>query len=413
VVLGVSGGIAAYKACELLRLFTESGHDVTVVPTASALAFVGAPTWAALSGKPVSTDVWHDVHQVPHVRIGKAADLLVVAPATADLMARAAGGFADDLLTNTLLTARCPVIFAPAMHTEMWEHPATRANVETLRHRGALVLEPAEGRLTGVDTGKGRLPEPDEIFAVADELLQRGADWSPDLAGRRVVVSAGGTREYLDPVRFLGNRSSGLQGIALARAAASRGAQVTLVAANVVHPEPAGVSVVRVETTAQLRAAVLGAADASDAVVMAAAPADFRPADPSPAKIKKTGTGAPELRLLENPDILAELARTRQARPAGRGQVVVGFAAETGDETGSVLDHARAKLTRKGCDLLVVNDVSGGAVFGSPETEAVVLAADGSRTDVPRGSKSSLAHLVWDLVASRWQDLSEGASSGR
>ncbi len=238
VVLGVSGGIAAYKACELLRRFTESGHDVTVVPTAAALEFVGAPTWAALSGKPVSADVWRDVHQVPHVRIGQAADLVVVAPATADLLAKAAHGLADDLLTNTLLTARCPVVFAPAMHTEMWEHPATQENVETLRRRGHLVIEPAEGRLTGADTGKGRFPEPAEIFETCRDVLARaGSANLLDLAGRHVVVSAGGTREYLDPVRFLGNRSSGLQGYALARAAAARGAEVTLLAANV---EPAG-----------------------------------------------------------------------------------------------------------------------------------------------------------------------------
>ena len=276
VVLGVSGGIAAYKACELLRRLTESGHDVTVVPTAAALRFVGAPTWAALSGKPVSAEVWDDVHEVPHVRIGQSADLVVVAPATADLMAKAAHGMADDLLTNTLLTARCPVVFAPAMHTEMWEHAATRANVATLRERGALVLEPAEGRLTGADSGKGRLPEAAEIFDVCLDVLARGVA-AQDLAGRQVVVSAGGTREYLDPVRFLGNRSSGLQGYALARAAASRGAEVTLVAANMALPEPAGVKVVRVETTEQLRAEVLAAASSADAVVMAAAPADFRP----------------------------------------------------------------------------------------------------------------------------------------
>src|SRR5215210_7367772 len=232
VVLGVTGGIAAYKACELLRLFTESGYDVRVVPTESALAFVGAPTWAALSGKPVTTQVWDDVHEVPHVRIGQAADLVVVAPATADLIAKAAHGLADDLLTNTLLTARCPVVFAPAMHTEMWEHAATAANVATLRERGAVVVEPAEGRLTGADSGKGRLPEPLEIFEVCTGILARGHA-TPDLASRSVVVSAGGTREYLDPVRFLGNRSSGLQGYALARTAASRGAEVTLVAANV------------------------------------------------------------------------------------------------------------------------------------------------------------------------------------
>src|SRR5688572_23336528 len=314
VVLGVSGGIAAYKACELLRRFTESGHDVTVVPTAAALEFVGAATWSALSGKPVSTDVWAGVHEVPHVRIGQGADLVVVAPATADLLAKAAHGLADDLLTNTLLTARCPIVFAPAMHTEMWEHPATQANVATLRARGAVVIEPAEGRLTGVDTGKGRLPEAAELFDACRDVLARGVA-SPDLTGRHVVVSAGGTREHLDPVRFLGNRSSGLQGYALARAAASRGAEVTLVSANVALPDPAGVKVVRVETTGQLRDAVVGAAASADAVVMAAAPADFRPVQVSGSKIKKAADGsAPALALTQNPDILREIS-TDRARP--------------------------------------------------------------------------------------------------
>ncbi|SDD04955.1 bifunctional phosphopantothenoylcysteine decarboxylase/phosphopantothenate--cysteine ligase CoaBC [Nocardioides lianchengensis] len=403
VVLGVSGGIAAYKACEVLRRFSESGHDVTVVPTAAALEFVGAPTWAALSGRPVASDVWSSVHEVPHVRIGQSADLVVVAPATADLLAKAAHGQADDLLTSTLLTARCPVVFAPAMHTEMWEHPATRANVATLRARGAVVLEPAEGRLTGADTGKGRLPDPGEIFEVAREVLIRGVSMGStagltDLAGRHLVVSAGGTREYLDPVRFLGNRSSGLQGYALARAAAARGAEVTLVAANVTLPDPAGVTVVRVETTAELRAEVVAAAGSADAVVMAAAPADFRPTTVSDAKIKKSDDGsAPGIELAQNPDILHEISthRTRS------GSVIVGFAAETGDATGSVLDLARAKLARKGCDLLVVNDVSGGAVFGSPDNEAVILAADGATVEVPRGTKSALAHVIWDQVATR------------
>ena len=399
VVLGVSGGIAAYKACELLRRFTESGHDVTVVPTASALEFVGAPTWAALSGKPVATDVWSEVHEVPHVRIGQSADLVVVAPATADLLAKAAHGLADDLLTNTLLTARCPVVYAPAMHTEMWEHAATQDNVATLRARGALVVEPAEGRLTGADTGKGRLPEPGEIFEICTGVLARGdaADLA-DLAGLHVVVSAGGTREYLDPVRFLGNRSSGLQGYALARAAVTRGAEVTLVAANVALPDPAGAKVVRVETTEELREAVLEAAANADAVVMAAAPADFRPATFSDSKIKKADDGsASAIELTQNPDILAELSRSRPAP----NTVVVGFAAETGDATASVLDHARAKLARKGCDLLVVNDVSGGKVFGSADNEAVVLGADGSTTPVPPGSKTALAHVIWDQVLSR------------
>jgi phosphopantothenoylcysteine decarboxylase/phosphopantothenate--cysteine ligase len=397
VVLGVSGGIAAYKSCELLRRFTESGHDVTVVPTAAALEFVGAPTWAALSGKPVASDVWTRVEAVPHVHIGQHADLVVVAPATADLMAKAAHGMADDLLTNTLLTARCPVVFAPAMHTEMWEHPATVANVATLRARGNIVIEPAEGRLTGADTGKGRLPDPSEIFEIALEVLSRGAS-TFDLAGTHVLVSAGGTREYLDPVRFLGNRSSGLQGYALARAAASRGAEVTLVSANVSLPDPAGVKVVRVETTAELRDAVVAAAPSADAIVMAAAPADFRPLGVSDAKIKKNDDGSsPTIELQQNPDILKEISQHRLRD----GQVIVGFAAETGDATGSVLELATAKLARKGCDLLVVNDVSGGAVFGSPDNEAVLLAADGARVDVPRGSKSSVAHAIWDQVSSR------------
>jgi len=399
VVLGVSGGIAAYKACELLRRFTESGHDVTVVPTAAALEFVGRATWSALSGKPVATDVWTGVHEVPHVRLGQHADLVVVAPATADLLARAAHGLADDLLTSTLLTARCPVMLAPAMHTEMWEHPATRANVTTLRSRGVVVLDPAEGRLTGADSGKGRLPEPAEIFAVAADVLARslaGSTTGLDLAGRHVVVSAGGTREYLDPVRFLGNRSSGRQGYALARAAVARGAEVTVVAANVSLPDPAGAKVVRVETTAEMQDEVLAACASADAVVMAAAPADFRPTAPSGTKIKKPADGsAPTVELTQNPDILAGLAAHRP-HP---GLVVVGFAAETGDHSGTVLDHGRAKLARKGCDLLVVNDVSGGKVFGLDDNEAVVLAADGSATPVPPGSKSALAHVIWDRVA--------------
>lgn len=401
VVLGVAGGIAAYKACELLRRLTESGHDVTVVPTAAALEFVGAPTWAALSGKPVSTDVWTGVHEVPHVRLGQQAELVIVAPATADLLAKAAHGLADDLLTNTLLTARCPVVLAPAMHTEMWEHAATTANVATLRERGVIVVEPAEGRLTGADTGKGRLPDPAELFAIAIEVLARGASGAPgtqcaDLAGRRVVVSAGGTRERLDPVRFLGNRSSGRQGYALAQAAAARGAEVCLVAANVTLPDPAGVKVRRVETTAELREAVLAEAAGADAVVMAAAPADFRPVVESDVKIKKSEDGsAPTITLEQNPDVLREVVTT------GVAGVVVGFAAETGDANGSVLHLARAKLARKGCDLLVVNDVSGGAVFGAEENEAVILGADGSSVEVSRGSKAALAHVIWDQVAER------------
>lgn len=398
VVLGVSGGIAAYKACELLRRFTESGHDVRVVPTDSALHFVGAATWSALSGNPVSTEVWDSVHEVPHVRIGQHADLVVVAPATADMLAKAAHGLADDLLTNTLLTARCPVVFAPAMHTEMWEHPATQENVATLRRRGAVVVEPAVGRLTGIDTGKGRLPDPGEIFEVCRRVLARGVT-APDLAGRHVVVSAGGTREPLDPVRYLGNRSSGKQGYALARAAAARGARVTLIEANTGLPDPAGVDIVRVGTAVQLREAVVKAAADADAVVMAAAVADFRPATYATGKIKKADDGgAPTVELVRNPDILAEISADR-ALP---GQVVVGFAAETDD----VLANGRHKLRRKGCDLLVVNEVGERKTFGSEENEAVVLAADGTETPVPYGPKEALAETVWDLVVPRLRAVS-------
>ncbi|MER7767580.1 bifunctional phosphopantothenoylcysteine decarboxylase/phosphopantothenate--cysteine ligase CoaBC [Kitasatospora sp. NPDC096140] len=394
VVLGVSGGIAAYKACELLRRFTESGHQVTVVPTEAALHFVGEATWAALSGRPAATETWERVHEVPHVRIGQQADLVVVAPATADLIAKAAHGLADDLLTNTLLTARCPVVVAPAMHTEMWEHPATRDNVATLRRRGVIVLEPAVGRLTGKDTGKGRLPEPSAIFDACRAVLRRGGAVPTDLAGRHVVVSAGGTREPLDPVRFLGNRSSGKQGYALAVTAAARGARVTLLSANAELPDPAGVDVVHVSTALELREAAVKAVADADAVVMAAAVADFRPAEYATGKIKKVeGVEPAPVALVRNPDILAELSahRTRS------GQLVVGFAAETDD----VLANGRAKLARKGCDLLVVNEVGNGKAFGTDVNEAVVLGSDGSETPVPVGPKEALADVVWDLVAKR------------
>jgi phosphopantothenoylcysteine decarboxylase / phosphopantothenate---cysteine ligase len=394
IVLGVAAGIAAYKACELLRLLTESGHQVRVVPTPDSLRFVGEATWAALSGEPATASAWDEVQEVPHVHLGQDADLVFIAPATADLMARAAAGISSDLLTAVLLTARCPVVYAPAMHTEMWEHPATRANVSTLRGRGALVLDPAAGRLTGPDTGPGRLPEPAELFRTAVRVLARGAaGLAPDLAGRQVVVSAGGTREELDPVRFLGNWSSGLQGYALARAAAARGAEVTLVAANTSLADPAGARVVRVISAAQLHDAVMAAAADADAVVMAAAVADFRPETRSDSKIKKTAAAAGPIRLVENPDILRELS-VKRPRP---GQVIVGFGAETGD----LLANGRAKLAAKGCDLLVVNQVGNGLAFGASDNEAVILAEDGTQTRVPRGPKEVLADIVWDLVAGK------------
>jgi phosphopantothenoylcysteine decarboxylase/phosphopantothenate--cysteine ligase len=402
VVLGVGAGIAAYKACELLRLLTESGHRVRVVPTPDALKFVGEVTWAALSGEPVTTDAWTGVADVPHVRLGQSADLVLVAPATADLMARAAAGMSGDLLTATLLTASCPVIYAPAMHTEMWEHPATQANVSLLRSRGAIVLEPAVGRLTGADSGAGRLPDPAAIFAVATRVLARGVraagagagQQRPDLAGRRVVISAGGTREEIDPVRFIGNWSTGTQGYALARTAAARGAEVIVVAANVALPDPAGAKVTRVVSAREMQDAVTAAAAGADAVVMAAAVADYRPRDRSTAKIKKDGQPPEPLWLTENPDILAGLAahRSREA-----GQILVGFAAETDTSA----DAARVKLARKGCDLLVVNPVGNGLGFGTVDNEAVVYGADGTITQIPRGHKDVFAEVVWDLVVAR------------
>ncbi len=397
VLLGVAGGIAAYKSAELLRRLTETGHSVRVLPTASALEFVGAATFEALSGQPVHTGVFVDVPSVPHVKLGQQADLVVVAPATADLLARAAHGRADDLLTASLLTARCPVLFAPAMHTEMWEHPATRANVALLRSRGSVVLEPASGRLTGKDTGPGRLPDPAEIADLARLLLERPDALPHDLAGRRVVVSAGGTREALDPVRYLGNRSSGRQGYALARVAAQRGARVTLVAAHTADlGDPAAVDVVRAGSARELREAVLAAAKGADAVVMAAAVADFRPVALAENKIKKGSADPDPLVLTTNPDILAELVRLREP-----GQVVVGFAAETGDADGDVLHHGRAKLARKGCDLLVVNAVGDGRAFEVPDNAGWLLGSDGAQTELPTGSKALLASRVWDAVTAR------------
>ncbi|HRW20051.1 MAG TPA: bifunctional phosphopantothenoylcysteine decarboxylase/phosphopantothenate--cysteine ligase CoaBC [Dermatophilaceae bacterium] len=409
VVLGVSGGIAAYKAASLLRLFREAGHEVVVVPTEAALRFVGEPTWAALSGQPVATDVWTAVDEVRHVRIGQQADLVVVAPATADLLARAASGQADDLLTATLLTARCPVVFAPAMHTEMWEHPATRANVATLRARGATVVDPASGRLTGTDTGPGRLPEPAELYAACLAVVE-GAETEPageqPLAGVHVLVTAGGTREPLDPVRFLGNRSSGKQGMALAEVALQRGARVTLVACNLSSvADRERLTVVPVESALDLEAAVREHRTGVDVIVMCAAVADFRPKHYAAAKIKKShGVGAdgtaddsaPTIELVRNPDILAGLVADRGAAPT---PLIVGFAAETGDESGSVLDLARAKLARKGCDLLVANEVGVDKTFGADTTTVHILRrAGGPETTVGPASKHEVAAALWDVV---------------
>ncbi len=420
IVLGVGGGIAAYKSASLLRLFTEAGHNVSVIPTEASTRFVGVATWEALSGNTVSGSVFDEVEKVNHVRLGHEADLIVVAPATADLLARAASGQANDLLTNTLLMARGPVLFAPAMHTEMWAHPATRANVDTLRSRGALVMEPGVGRLTGKDSGAGRLPEPEDIFAAAMAAAAPPQDSAsrpaPDagarpgpLHGKTVTVTAGGTREPLDPVRFLGNRSSGKQGAALARAALDAGARVRFIAAHMDVPAPDGVELTRVQTALELREAVHAAAPDSDVLIMAAAVADFRPDTQSNTKIKKRDDGAdPVITLVRNPDILAEAVQQRSTAGGGaaRPALIVGFAAETGDGSADVLEYGRAKLQRKGCDLLVLNRVGTSLVFGQDSTEVTLLSPQDSVSVPPTtytGTKTEVAARIIGRVEQEFE----------
>ncbi|WP_344370100.1 bifunctional phosphopantothenoylcysteine decarboxylase/phosphopantothenate--cysteine ligase CoaBC [Agromyces tropicus] len=407
IVVGVTGGIAAYKAVSVVRSLVLAGHDVHVVPTESALRFVGRPTLEAISRNPVHTDLFEGVAEVRHVAIGQAADLIVIAPATANSIAKLATGLADDLLGNTVLASEAPLVIAPAMHTEMWRHPATQANIATLRDRGATIVGPAVGQLTGSDSGPGRLEEPDVIVRAALEVAERhgldvGAADAPgrtagDLSGRRLVVTAGGTREPLDPVRFLGNRSSGKQGVAIADAAAARGAEVTLIAANLEVASPGGCRVVPVSTALELQEAVTAAAADADAVVMAAAVADFRPERVSDAKIKKVdGQERMSLELVRNPDILAELG----AAPHD-GILLVGFAAETEADYERLLELGRAKRRAKGADLLVVNRVGWNHGFASDENAVTVLdAADGVAAETS-GSKMSVAHVILDLIAER------------
>ncbi|WP_010541692.1 bifunctional phosphopantothenoylcysteine decarboxylase/phosphopantothenate--cysteine ligase CoaBC [Dietzia alimentaria] len=402
VVVGVGGGIAAYKACGLIRLLTESGCHVDIVPTEAALRFVGSATFEALSGNPVSTGVFSDVPAVRHVALGQRADLIVVAPATADLLARAATGRADDLLTSTLLTARCPVLLAPAMHTEMWEHPATRRNVRTLRGDGIHVMPPASGRLTGADTGAGRLPDPSDIARLAFLLLD-GGELPWNLQGKNIVVTSGGTREEIDPVRFLGNRSSGKQGHAIAAVAAARGAEVTLITSSEL-PTPAAVHSVPIESALELREHTLSAAVSADIVIKAAAVADFRPADVSDSKLKKdSGSEPAEIRLERNPDILADLVAARLGGDIPADCLLAGFAAETGDSTGSVLEHGRAKLARKGCDLLVVNEVGRNTTFGHDDNGGWILDSAGGETFLEHSSKTLLADRILDAVVAMMQ----------
>ncbi len=392
VVVAVTGGIAAYKTVHLVRDLVRAGHEVHVVPTADALRFVGLPTWEALSRNPVTTSVHDDVARVRHVSLGQQADVVIVAPATANTIAKMAAGIADDLLGTTLLATTAPVVIAPAMHTEMWRHPATTANMATLRSRGVIVVGPDDGLLTGGESGPDRMSEPADILRAALSAVS-----APDLEGLRVLVSAGGTREPLDPVRFIGNRSSGRQGIALSLAAADRGAEVDLVAAHVEaavlasaasHPR---IRITHVGTTAELQDAVVAAASVADVVVMAAAVSDYRVSEVADTKLtKEGGDGTLTLRLVENPDVLAGLARTR--RP---GQTIVGFAAETasGDE---LRERGRRKRERKGADLLVVNRVGWSEGFESEENSALLLAED-AETETS-GSKRQVADAVWDAV---------------
>lgn len=469
IIVGIGGGIAAYKAAMLLRLFAKNGDEVIAMPTPNATKFVGVPTLEALSGNPVSTDVFDRVPEVNHVRQAEQADAVVIAPATADLLARLAAGRADDLLSSTVLTTHAPVILAPAMHTQMWEHPATQANVQTLRSWGYHVIEPAIGRLTGPDSGPGRMPEPEDIFAVAQDVIARfpkgqvhpvytpgyapteplytgteqermaaaraatltsallgqgepgqagasvdasGALGSP-LAGRLVVITAGGTREALDPVRFLGNRSTGKQGVALAEAARDLGATVHLIGANLEVPAPEGVQVTRVVSALELREATLEASAAADVLIMSAAAADFRPAEFAEFKIKKSADSedAPVIQLVRNPDILREVVvRRQQARETGEStlgpKLIVGFAAETGSAEKTPLELGREKLQRKGTDFLAVNTVGVNRGFGTDDNTITLLSTLNDEAPVFSGSKKELSVRLLEHVAAFLPELS-------
>ncbi|MBF1660699.1 bifunctional phosphopantothenoylcysteine decarboxylase/phosphopantothenate synthase [Rothia mucilaginosa] len=466
IIVGIGGGIAAYKAAMLLRLFAKNGDEVIAMPTPNATKFVGVPTLEALSGNPVSTDVFDRVPEVNHVRQAEQADAVVIAPATADLLARLAAGRADDLLSSTVLTTHAPVILVPAMHTQMWEHPATQANVQTLRSWGYHVIEPAIGRLTGPDSGPGRMPEPEDIFAVALDVIARfpkgqvhpvytpgyapteplytgteqermaaaraatltsallgqgdssqatGASESlrGPLAGRLVVITAGGTREALDPVRFLGNRSTGKQGVALAEAARDLGATVHLIGANLEVPAPEGVQVTRVVSALELREATLEASAAADVLIMSAAVADFRPAEFAEFKIKKSADSedAPVIQLVRNPDILREVVvRRQQAREAGEStlgpKLIVGFAAETGSAEKTPLELGREKLQRKGTDFLAVNTVGVNRGFGTDDNTITLLSTLNDEAPVFSGSKKELSVRLLEHVAAFLPELS-------
>lgn len=397
-MVGVSGGIAAYKSVQLVRLLVKAGHDVTVVPTEDALRFVGVPTWEAISRNPVTTSVHDDVARVRHVALGQGADLVVVAPATANTLARMSAGIADNLLGTTLLATTAPVLVAPAMHAEMWAHPATRANMRTLVERGVHVIGPDDGELAGGDSGPGRMSEPEAIAEAALRLLA-----PQDLAGLRVAVSAGGTREPIDPVRYLGNRSSGRQGAALAVEAAGRGADVDLVAANLAgdvlaaaaHPR---IRIHRVGTAAELATAMKDAAAAADVVVMAAAVADYRPAQAAAHKLTKEDGILERIDLVENEDVLAALGASRREGAAPERQILVGFAAETSTDADARRERARRKRARKGADLLAVNLADADHGFEKPDNAVEIIGPDGEVVAAVSGSKRRIATALWDAV---------------
>lgn len=403
VVVGITGGIAAYKAVNVVRGLVLAGHDVQVVATEAALRFVGRPTLEAISRNPVHSELYEGVAEVRHVAIGQAAELIVVAPATANTIAKIATGLADDLLGNTILASKAPLLLAPAMHTEMWQNPATVDNVAVLRARGVQFIGPAVGQLTGSDSGPGRMAEPDDIIAAALAVASGHRSAEPaagaDLAGRRILVTAGGTREPLDPVRFIGNRSSGKQGVAIARAAAARGGDITLIVANlddgVLNGLPASVAVRQVSTTLELQEAALLAAGTAELIIMAAAVADYRPETVADSKIKKEAQGDTlELRLVKNPDILHELTAGRHD-----GQVIVGFAAETEPDSDRLMAMAVAKRERKGVDFLVVNRVGWNETFGRDDNAVLVLDAAGRMVAQAHGDKQSVADRILDVVA--------------
>ncbi|TFD47081.1 bifunctional phosphopantothenoylcysteine decarboxylase/phosphopantothenate--cysteine ligase CoaBC [Cryobacterium frigoriphilum] len=396
IVVGITGGIAAYKAVSVVRACVLRGDNVHVIATEAALRFIGKPTLEAISRNPVHTDLYEGVAAVRHVSIGQSADVIVIVPATANTIAKIAAGLADDLLGNTILASTAPLLVAPAMHTEMWNNPATVANVQTLRQRGVTIIGPAVGQLTGTDVGAGRLEEPDTIVDAIYALLDAASGHRQDLAGLHVLISAGGTREPLDPVRFLGNRSSGKQGVALAEAAARRGASVTLVAAHLEVSEPVGVQLVSVSTALEMERSIRSLAATADVVIMAAAVADYRPSTVQPGKIKKDDVGDTlTLELVKNPDILAGLTAVR--RP---GQVIIGFAAETESDQAALLALGRTKLARKGCDFLVVNRVGWSQGFATDGNAITVLDRSGAIVTEASGTKMSVANSILDVLGS-------------